>query len=231
MYLTDKYVFIHLNKAAGVFVKDWMIKHLNAKVLKYKHAPVRMLPTKYRQPRQIIGVTRNPFSWYVSYYHYHQQEAGTYKNISFKEYVMRHTTNPRPLLSLMGKKIRKKYPLCYPPNTDLKIGSWTFHHFNYFSFRSWEIFSDWTQDFYEQMMATPVEWDGIFDLTHLMRTETLKRDMIKLFGERYTSRIHGFKKRNRSKHKKYQLYYDNEMIDLINKREGLLMGKLGYSFE
>jgi len=231
MYLTDKYIFIHLNKAGGVFVKDWLIQHMNAKIIKYKHAPLRMLPTKYRTTREIIGVTRNPFSWYVSYYHYHQQAAGTFKNISFKEYVMRHATNPRQLLSLMGKKVMKKYPKCYPPNTNLKIGSWTFHMFNYFSYRSWELFQDWTQEYFEDRMKLDVEWSSMFDLTHLWRTETLKRDMTQTFGEQYTSSIHNFKKRNRSSHKKYQLYYDNEMIDLINEREGLLMEKLGYSFE
>jgi hypothetical protein len=69
------------------------------------------------------------------------------------------------------------------------------------------------------------------DLYYLWRTETLKRDMIRTFGEKYRSRIHGFKKRNKSKHGAYQKYYDNEMIDLVNKREGELMEKLGYSFE
>jgi len=230
LYLTDKYVFIHCNKCAGVFVKDWLIQYMDAKVIKYKHAPARMIPTKYRDLRQIVGVTRNPFSWYVSYYHYHTQN-GRFKGLSFKEYVLRHASNPRPLLSLMGNKVRKKYPKCYPPNTQLKIGTWTFHMFNYFSFRSWEIFSDWDQEYYEKMMGSPVEWDGIFDLNHLMRTETLKEDMIKVFGEKYTSSINGFKKRNKSSHGAYQKYYDKEMIDLVYKREGVLMEKLGYEFE
>jgi hypothetical protein len=228
MYLTDKYVFIHKNKCAGVFVKDWMIKHMDAKIIKYKHAPIRMLPEKYRKNRKVIGVTRNPFSWYVSYYHYHQQEAGTYRDMSFKEYVLRHTMNPRPLLSLMGKKVRKKYPKCYPPKTKLKIGAWTYHYVNYFCYQAWEWFEKGFLPWYTKSGSWM--YPG-HDLDYLWRTETLKRDMIKTFGEKYTSRIHGFKKRNKSKHKKYQLYYDNEMIDLINKREGVLMERLGYSFE
>jgi len=221
MYITDKHIFIHMNKTGGVFVKDWMIANMGAKVLKYKHAPIRMLPDKYIVPRTTIGVTRNPFPWYVSYYHYHQQEAGTYRNISFKEYVLRHTMNPRPLLSLMGKKVRKKFPRLYPPNTKLPMGAWTYHFINYFCYDSIPYFKQ------EPGWA---KWNEWHDLDVLWRTETLKRDMTRTFGEKYTSRIHGFKKRNRSKHKKYQLYYDNEMIDLVNKREGVLMERLGYEF-
>jgi hypothetical protein len=220
MYLTKDYIFIHCNKCAGVFVKDWMIKHMDAKIIKYKHAPIRMLPEKYRGTRKVIGVTRNPFPWYLSYYSYHQQEAGTYRNISFKEYVLRHTMNPRPLLSLMGKKVRNKYPRCYPPKTHLKIGAWTYHFINYFNYDAWNIFKN---------NGSPLML--LDHLDTLWRTETLKRDMIRTFGERYTSRIHGFKKRNKSRHGAYQKYYDNEMIDLVYKREGALMERLGYSFE
>ena len=218
MYLTDKYVFIHCNKCAGVFVKDWLIQYMDAKVIKYKHAPIRMLPKKYRNKIK-IGVTRNPFSWYVSYYHYHTQN-GRFKGLSFKEYVLRHASNPRPLLSLMGNKVRSKYPRCYPPQTKLEIGSWTYHFYNYFSYNSWDIF--------EQGVYMP---NVLHDLDYLMRTETLKEDMIKVFGEKYTSSINGFQKRNKSSHGAYQKYYDNEMIDLVNKREGVLMERLGYSFE
>lgn len=216
MYITKTHVFTHLNKAAGCTVKDFMIKYLGATIHKYKHAPLRMLAPQHRDKIK-IGVTRSPFSWYVSYYHYHQ-DNGRFKGVPFKEYIERHTMNPRPLLSLMGKKVRKKFPKVYPPKTDLPIGSFTLHFINYFNFNSWEIFK-----------GNELIVDHHLDV--LMRTETLKQDMIKVFGEKYTSRINGFKKRNKSKHGDFHKYYDQEMIDLIYKREGILMKRLGYEFE
>ncbi|MCP3683530.1 MAG: hypothetical protein GY861_12655 [bacterium] len=227
MYLTKDYVFFHHNKNAGVTIKDFMIKHMDAKVLKYKHAPCRMLPKKYRD-RITIGCVRNPYAFYVSYYHYHTQN-GRFRGMSFSDYLKKHIMNPRSLTSLMPPKLRKKFPLLYPPNTKLPIGGWFFHYINFFSYKSLNIFKNWTIDDLRENI------EDVYDLDAMWRTETLKGDMIDEFciinSFPLIEKIKDFPRKNSSKHKPYREYYTPELIELVKKRDGILMNYLEYRYE
>ena len=214
MYITDKYIFIHCNKTAGVFVKDFMLENMNAKILKYKHAPIRMLPQKYKN-RLTVGCIRNPFEWYLSYFSYHQQN-GSFTGLTFEEYLDRACNHSRRLLSLLPRRLMKKHPLLYPPSTKLKIGGYTFHYINYFCKRAIKIFK------------TGVIKDYSNDLDVVMRVESLRDDMIKTFG--FKEKIRAFKKRNTSTHKKYREVYTKKMRQLVEKRDGKLMEYLGYEY-
>jgi len=217
MYTTNKHVFVHCNKTGGVFVKDWMIQHLGAKVHKYKHAPIRMLDTKHHDKIK-IGVIRNPFDWYVSYYTYLTQNKAL-TTLSFPQFLFTYTEHPRALFDFMGMKIRRKYENLYPPKTKLPIGGWTFHYINYFSYDAIKIFK-------EEILA-PVEPSN---LDVLMRTENLKEDMIKVFGEEHRESITSFPRKNVSARKPYQEYYTPELRSRVEERDGILMEYLNYEF-
>jgi len=67
MIVTDKFVFIHLHKAGGSFVRKVIVKLFPlAKQIGY-HFPLEMLPSEYRH-LPVLGVVRNPWEFYVSYY-------------------------------------------------------------------------------------------------------------------------------------------------------------------
>jgi len=218
MYTTNKHVFIHCNKTGGVFVKDWMIKHLGAKVHRYKHSPIRMLDSKHHNKTK-IGCTRNPFSWYVSYYEYLVQN-NVLTTMDFPQFLFTYTEHPRALFDFMGRKIRRKYENLYPPKTKLKIGSWTFHYINYFSYNANNILK-------QKVIATV----DPSNLDVLMRTETLKKDMIKLFGEEHRESIENFPRKNATKRKPYREYYNDELRSIVEQRDGVLMEYLGYEYE
>jgi len=218
MYTTNKYVFIHMNKTGGVFVKDYLIKYMDAKVYKYKHSPIRMLEQKHHNKTK-IGVIRNPFSWYVSYYTYLTKNK-VLTTMDFPQFLFTYTQHPRALLDFMGRKIRRKYENLYPPRTKLPIGSWTFHFINYFSYDANRIFK-------EEILA-PVDPSN---LDVLMRTETLKEDMIKVFGEEHRESIMNLPKKNVSNAKPYQEYYTPELRSFVEQRDGTLMEYLGYKYD
>jgi hypothetical protein len=222
MYTTDKYVFLHMNKCAGVFIKDFMIEYFNATVHKYKHGPIRMLAPKHRGKIK-IGCVRNIFDWYVSYYTYHQ-DNGYFLNISFDKYIRDYTMSPRALLSLMPKKYRKKFPLLYPPKTSLPIGAYTFHYINYFCNDAINVFEHWDYDYFK------LNINKISNLDVTFRTETLKDNMEITFGAEYHDDILSFKKRNVSKRKRYQDYFTPDLRALVEARDGALMEYLGYEW-
>ncbi|MHC4903184.1 MAG: hypothetical protein ACYTGD_16150 [Planctomycetota bacterium] len=73
MLISKEFVFIHIPKTAGDFIKkvcqahfgdDYFVKH----DLK-KHGPARDLPEPYRD-LPVFALVRNPWDWYVSWYHY-----------------------------------------------------------------------------------------------------------------------------------------------------------------
>ena len=71
MIVTDKFVFIHLHKSGGTFINK-AIKSLFPcwQQIGY-HYPLNMLPRKYCH-LPVLGVVRNPWDFYVSYYTFQQ---------------------------------------------------------------------------------------------------------------------------------------------------------------
>ena len=69
MLVTDKFVFLHLPRAGGTFVYEVVRKFFpSAREIGY-HFPRELLPREYsRLP--ILGVARNPWEFYVSWYHH-----------------------------------------------------------------------------------------------------------------------------------------------------------------
>jgi hypothetical protein len=67
MIATDNFVFLHLHKSGGTFVNEWLLRFFpGAKVLGY-HLPRDLVPaTMACVP--LIGLVRNPWSYYVSWY-------------------------------------------------------------------------------------------------------------------------------------------------------------------
>ena len=67
MICTSRFSFIHLHKAAGQSINDALLKCIpDAQEIGY-HYPISMLPASAAS-RPIIGVVRNPWDWYVSWY-------------------------------------------------------------------------------------------------------------------------------------------------------------------
>jgi hypothetical protein len=67
MLVTDKFVFLHLPRAGGTFVYEVVRKFFpSAREIGY-HFPRELLPREYSQ-LPVLGVVRNPWEFYVSWY-------------------------------------------------------------------------------------------------------------------------------------------------------------------
>jgi hypothetical protein len=72
MILSSKFVFVHLPKTGGSFVRELMTHHAPPAwqiSLLDDHPTIRDIPATH-QHLPIFGLVRNPFDWYVSWYHY-----------------------------------------------------------------------------------------------------------------------------------------------------------------
>lgn len=72
MIVTGGFVFLHLHKSGGRFVADCIRRHLSqVREIGY-HLPGHLIPEASRR-LPVIGLVRNPWSYYVSWYCYQQQ--------------------------------------------------------------------------------------------------------------------------------------------------------------
>jgi hypothetical protein len=64
---TDHFVFLHLHKSGGTFVNEWLLRFFpDARQIGY-HLPRRLIPPEFRS-LPVLGLVRNPWSYYVSWY-------------------------------------------------------------------------------------------------------------------------------------------------------------------
>src|SRR5262245_57205969 len=67
MIATERFVFLHLHKSGGTFVNECLLRFVpGARQLGY-HLPRARIPTDLAH-LPILGLVRNPWSYYVSWY-------------------------------------------------------------------------------------------------------------------------------------------------------------------
>src|SRR5882762_2732834 len=74
MITTSRLVFLHLHKSGGTFVNECLLRFLpDARQVGY-HLPRSMIPAEARE-LPILGFVRNPWSYYVSWFSFQQQQT------------------------------------------------------------------------------------------------------------------------------------------------------------
>ncbi|MGD1913891.1 MAG: hypothetical protein ACFB2X_24545 [Rivularia sp. (in: cyanobacteria)] len=89
MIITNNFVFVHLHKSGGTFVGKTILKLFpEARQIGY-HYPITMIPPEY-QNLPVLGVVRNPWDFYVSYYAFQKSLVAKFEaekgNLSQTEY-------------------------------------------------------------------------------------------------------------------------------------------------
>ena len=72
MIITERFVFIHMHKTGGQTLNDVISDCIrDHQVLGY-HFPRRMVPQEFSN-LPVVGLVRNPWSWYVSWYFFNRR--------------------------------------------------------------------------------------------------------------------------------------------------------------
>ncbi|MGD1913894.1 MAG: hypothetical protein ACFB2X_24560 [Rivularia sp. (in: cyanobacteria)] len=89
MIITNNFVFLHLHKSGGNFVKKVIFQLFPQAQLIGHHYPIKMIPPEY-QNLPVLGVVRNPWDFYVSYYAFQKSLVAKFEaekgNLSQTEY-------------------------------------------------------------------------------------------------------------------------------------------------
>jgi len=74
MIVCDAFLFLHLHKSGGTFVNSMMMKCVSSARRVGYHLPYAKAPESCRH-LPVLGTVRNPWSYYVSWYHFQQSQA------------------------------------------------------------------------------------------------------------------------------------------------------------
>jgi hypothetical protein len=231
LIVTDNFVFLHLPRTGGTFVSEVIRKFFpSAHEIGY-HFPRALLPKEFSH-LPVLGTIRNPWEFYVSWYH-HQQ-----------------TNNRRgPLFSSLSEN--RKLDFVQTTRNELNLGvsddkldvliQALPKDFNYKE----RHISNLTRDVMRKIRGTGIglytfRFNHLFgqaDDIYFCRVESLRSDLIGFFetigaaSDALNSYVLGLDKRNISEHLHYSTYYTPELAELVLIRDRPLIERFGYVFE
>jgi Flp pilus assembly protein TadD len=233
MIITDRFVFIHLHKTGGQSLNDAITRCLpNHKVVGY-HLPRSEVPPGSRG-LPIVGLVRNPWDWYISWYAFNKkpQIRNPLFNIvsdggsgSFKATV----TNLINLGAEHGERRRKDLISLLPDSLDGNRGvGLTKASILELAACSGGYYS-WL---FGRMLGREAD-----DQTLIGRFENLQEDFLAIMrqldvGEAAALQetLQQRQRKNVSRHSHYSHYYDDELRDLVARRDRSLIERFDYHF-
>ena len=228
MIVCNTFVFLHLHKSGGTFVNTMMMKCISSARRIGYHLPYAELPEAYRS-LPVLGTVRNPWSYYVSWYHFQQSQArpNPLFRICSEERRLDFSGTIRNLLTLESDDDR----------IDRLIAAFPDHFVNHGL--------NLTKSCVEKIRGSGV---GFYSFLHdrlyagavsprILLMESLRADLHSVpLGltptETMLTRqfILSVPDLNVSDHKPHQDYYSPELKALVGVRDGALIDRYGYVF-
>jgi hypothetical protein len=231
MLITDNFVFLHLPRAGGTFVYDVVRKFFpSAREIGY-HFPRELLPKEYSH-LPVLGVVRNPWEFYISWYH-HVRPRNTASilfsclsdngKLGFVE-TIRNAVNlgvSNGRLDLLIKMLPEHVDYCrrqIPNITKESMRKFRGTGVGYYTLRFNQIF-------------------GMADDVFFCRLHTLRQDLVAFLDgigvatNELRDYVLGLDKQNTSEYSQQSIYYTAELAELVRIREGPLVERFGFTFE
>jgi hypothetical protein len=235
MLITDKFVFLHLPRTGGTFVYEVVRKFFpSAREIGY-HFPRELLPREYSH-LPVLGTVRNPWEFYVSWYHHHHSSNrySPSKNVLFccvsEDRKLDFVQTIRNALDLGVSDDKLDFLIQALPEN--------------FDYQKRHI-PNLTKDLMRKIRGTGLglytfrfnQLFGQADDVFFCRVETLRSDLMAFFerigaaSDALRSHVLGLDKKHTSEHRHYSTYYTLELAELVGIRDRQLVERFGFTFE
>lgn len=231
MLVSDKFVFLHLPRTGGTFVYEVIRKFFpSAREIGY-HFPRELLPGEYSH-LPILGTVRNPWEFYISWYH-HVRPRGTAS-------ILFSWLSENGRLGLIGT-IRNALNLgVNDERLDALIETLP-EQVDY----SRRNIPNMTKDAMRKVRGTGVGY-YTFRFNHLFgnaddvffcRLETLRQDLVAFFEgigaatDELRDYVLRLDKKNTAEYAPASTYYTAELAELVRIRDRQLVERFGFTFE
>jgi hypothetical protein len=231
MIVTDKFVFVHLPRSGGTFVSEVIRKFFpSAHEIGY-HFPRTLLPREYSQ-LPVLGAVRNPWEFYVSWYHHvWPRDAAT---------ILVSWVTENGKLGFVGTTRNALNLGVNDERLDVLIEMLP-EHVDYGRRNIPNI----TKEAMRRVRGTGVGYYtfrfnhlfGNVDDVFICRLETLRQDLVAFFDRigAATDELRDYvlllDKKNIAEYRHYSTYYTPELTKLVSLRDRPLIERFGYVFE
>jgi hypothetical protein len=224
MILTDKFIFIHLQKCAGTFVREYIQDNFpDWERTKREHNGVKDIQSL--RNRIVFGTIRNPWEWYVSMYIARLSVQGPFAALygsTFKQFLEN---------SLFKNQKRHVHDLNFSIIRKLDIGTYSFRYIMCYAKRPDLVFKKYNK---VDLISNHDNWIGV---DYLCRVEYLNQEIVRLFSkydidltDNQVAGLNRFEKKNTSNHGNYHEYYDEESSNWVAQKDKLIIEKYRYTF-
>jgi hypothetical protein len=223
MLITKHFVFVHLQKTGGNFVKAVCEQHLPPDWLVPNdlddHTSFGRIPPEHSH-LPVFSVIRNPWDWYVSWYHFTvQSPRGPHDHEPDSIWVRLFDRGRRDFTEAVTAACEGSSATSDPPPRWIQA----LHE------RDWDLYTLW----YWQLAGRGVEQGRV----EVGRIETLREDFVAFLrrheipvGDAFVDALRAAPAANTSDRGEYRGYYDDRLRDLVAHKARLIVERYGYSF-
>ena len=228
MIATGHLVFLHLHKSGGTFVNEGLLRFVpEARIIGY-HLPRKLIPVSLAH-LPVVGLVRNPWSYYVSWYSFQSR---------------RH--EPNPLFRVLSDEGRLDFEGTLRNMLDLGSGGahlprlvaalprdYTHRGLNLPGVALAGIHESGL-GFYSWLYRYMYNGPGILHIVRMERMRDELNSTLKGVGqpvsEHLRTYIEGAPSLNTSEHTRYSDYYSADLAKRVSNRDGELIERFGYRF-
>jgi hypothetical protein len=227
--LTTRYfVFIHLRKTGGKFIKSVCRDHLPADWIIPNtlddHAGIRQIPAECNGLPTFAAI-RNPWDWYVSWYHFTRQrerwDADYEENSDWRwAFDSGRASFKQAISALCGVPIppaERSEPATEPGWVARARG------------HDWDLYSHWCHIVLREGPDTGQIEMGRYEQLSTDFLDFLGRHEIPV-GEAFEHALESAPRINTSEHGPYRRYYDDELRELVRYKCRGIVERYGYEF-
>ena len=235
MICTPKFSFIHLHKTGGQSINELLLTQIpEAKEIGY-HLPVAHLPSEARS-LPVIGVIRNPWDWYVSWYAFNNLRGvknplfnivSRGKQADFKETIENLLRYPE--INAQNEIFKHSHRALLPESFENDGGAG-------FTKDCVDFFKSNDKGYYSLLVERM--FGERSNILKLLRFEHLDTEFKNVMSElrvpeadEILAALNQQPRKNSSARGHYAHYYDNELRDLVAEKEYAIIHRFGYEFE
>lgn len=236
MMVTDRLVFLHLHKSGGSFVNHILQRHFpRAREIGY-HLPRSLIPAS-DAGLPILGLVRNPWSYYVSWYAFQRQrpQPNALFRVASDEGRLDFNRTIGNLLDLgqnetMLAQVVERLPVDYGTR-GLNLPGFALARIRGSDAGFYSFLHD-----YMYRAASPE--DEARQPLHIGRMEGLPTELLRLFdavgqavGNECRDEILRSSARNKSAHGPHAGYYNDPLRKRVARADAALLARYGYAFD
>lgn len=236
MIITDRFVFVHMHKTGGQFLNEIIARSIPGHRTVGYHLPRAEVPAEAAH-LPVVGVVRNPWAWYVSWYAFNTRPGiknPLFRVVSndgqqgFKATVTNlvHLGSDRPASAGHRDALMRLLPETLEGNRGVGLTRDSIRNLA----GSGRGYYSWL---FDRMLG-----GGPVDHTFIGRFENLQQDFLTIMErlsvretEALRQEFGKHERKNVSRHSHYSHYYDEECKQLVAVMEAGLVEKFGYRFE